>query len=246
MFKTDPRCRVFLSTDSGGVGSESAERQRRRQLRPALEPGEARAADRPRVAQAPDAQRHRHQPGVGEHHRAADAGNAGGQAQPGGRRARRGGRRHENPAQAWPPGFHGPAETGDRDADSAAEEGRAGRKPKSSPVDRSAGFASRASELLGPRLVACEERYPEDGAHSVILVVVDREAQDMEGEGSSPFTTELFGKDKIDSALTGSVAGHRPGDLRCPAATLRGGPRPDHDSRHPSSVPGAGAGGRRS
>ena len=70
-------------------------------------------------------------------------------------------------------------------------------KAETLPVDRSAGFTARASELLGGRLVACEERYPEEGAHSVILVVVDREARAWQARLESVHE-ELFGRDKID------------------------------------------------
>ena len=72
-------------------------------------------------------------------------------------------------------------------------------KPKAEtlPVDRSAGFAERASALLGERLVACEERYPEEGDHSVIIVVVDREAQ-MWQEQLKSIHEELLGRNKID------------------------------------------------
>lgn len=44
------------------------------------------------------------------------------------------------------------------------------------PVDRAAGFADRARAILGPRLVSCEERFPDGPPHSVLLVVVDRDA----------------------------------------------------------------------
>ena len=72
-------------------------------------------------------------------------------------------------------------------------------KPKAEilPVDRSAGFAERASALLGGHLVACEERYPEEGAHSVIMVVVDRDAQAWQEQLKSVHE-KLLGRDKID------------------------------------------------
>jgi len=70
-------------------------------------------------------------------------------------------------------------------------------KVETLPVDRSAGFATRASELLGGHLVACEERYPEEGEHSVIVVVVDREAREWQDRLGSVHE-ELFGRDKID------------------------------------------------
>jgi len=70
-------------------------------------------------------------------------------------------------------------------------------KAETLPADRSTGFAARASELLGGSLVACEERYPEHGVHSVILVVVDREARTWRARLESVHE-ELFGRDKID------------------------------------------------
>jgi hypothetical protein len=74
---------------------------------------------------------------------------------------------------------------------------RDGPKADVLPVDRSAGFAARASELIGSRLVACEERYPEEGAHSVILVVVDGEVQHCK-ERLAAVHDELFGKGTMD------------------------------------------------
>ena len=44
------------------------------------------------------------------------------------------------------------------------------------PADRAAGLARAAHQRLNGALVRCEERYPLDGAHSVILVVVDHDA----------------------------------------------------------------------
>ena len=52
--------------------AQPAERQRRHQLRSPLEPGEARAAHRPRLAQAPDKAGHRHPSRLGRDHRAAN------------------------------------------------------------------------------------------------------------------------------------------------------------------------------
>jgi superfamily II DNA or RNA helicase len=47
---------------------------------------------------------------------------------------------------------------------------------KPPPVDRAIAFSQRAGEKLGSALVRCEERYPNDATHSVIVVVVDQEA----------------------------------------------------------------------
>jgi len=46
------------------------------------------------------------------------------------------------------------------------------------PADRALGFAQRARDLVGGggALVRCEERYPAAGAHSVLYVVVERDA----------------------------------------------------------------------
>jgi hypothetical protein len=51
---------------------------------------------------------------------------------------------------------------------------KAERKPL--PVDRGRAFADRAVELLRGAALRCEERYPLDGPHSVIVVVVERDA----------------------------------------------------------------------
>jgi hypothetical protein len=49
------------------------------------------------------------------------------------------------------------------------------RKPL--PVDRSLAFAESAAQLLRGGCLRCEERFPLDGPHSVVVVVVDRDAQ---------------------------------------------------------------------
>lgn len=49
-------------------------------------------------------------------------------------------------------------------------------KKKVLPADRALGFSNETKELLKESLVRCEERYPRDGAHSVLYVVVDRDA----------------------------------------------------------------------
>jgi hypothetical protein len=64
------------------------------------------------------------------------------------------------------------------------------RKPL--PVDRSAAFAEAAAQLLRGGCLQCEERFPLDGPHSVILVVVDRDAQTWK-ERLKPVHQEFFG-----------------------------------------------------
>jgi len=44
------------------------------------------------------------------------------------------------------------------------------------PADRSLGFARKARERINGALLRCEERYPGAGPHSVLYVVVDRDA----------------------------------------------------------------------
>jgi superfamily II DNA or RNA helicase len=45
------------------------------------------------------------------------------------------------------------------------------------PMDRAQTFALRAQERLGAALVRCEEEYPLEGEHSVVVVVVERDAE---------------------------------------------------------------------
>ncbi|MBI4024872.1 MAG: DEAD/DEAH box helicase [Verrucomicrobia bacterium] len=48
--------------------------------------------------------------------------------------------------------------------------------PKILPTDRALAFAQRARQTINGAMVRCEERYPSEGAHSVLMVVVDRDA----------------------------------------------------------------------
>ncbi|MGH8480070.1 MAG: SNF2-related protein [Gammaproteobacteria bacterium] len=50
------------------------------------------------------------------------------------------------------------------------------------PTDRAQTFALRAKERLGAALVRCEEEYPLEGEHSVILCVVERDADRWRSE----------------------------------------------------------------
>jgi hypothetical protein len=59
------------------------------------------------------------------------------------------------------------------------------------PVDRVAAFAERAEKFLNGHLVGCEERFPEFENHSVLLVVVDHDA-DSWLERLRPVYDELF------------------------------------------------------
>ncbi len=66
------------------------------------------------------------------------------------------------------------------------------------PVDRAAGFAQRAAALLGRRLAGCEERYPEGKEHSVLLVVVDRDAAAVAAR-LEPLHREFFPPEETDA-----------------------------------------------
>ena len=46
----------------------------------------------------------------------------------------------------------------------------------SKPSDRPRAFAEEAGRQLGASLMACEERFPREGSHSVLFVVVERQA----------------------------------------------------------------------
>jgi hypothetical protein len=51
--------------------------------------------------------------------------------------------------------------------------------------------------MLGPACVRCEERYPLEGPHSVIVIVVDRDAQLHSEKLAAPFE-EFFGSEVSD------------------------------------------------
>ena len=65
------------------------------------------------------------------------------------------------------------------------------------PADRSAAFADRARTLLGSSLTACEERFPTQVSSSTLLVVVDRNA-DLWREQLRTLHSDLFGPGKTD------------------------------------------------
>jgi superfamily II DNA or RNA helicase len=70
-------------------------------------------------------------------------------------------------------------------------------EPKRLPVDRSLAFAQAAREKLAGALVRCDESYPLEGAHSVLFVVVERDAA-LWCERLAPLHQELFGEGKWD------------------------------------------------
>ena len=70
-------------------------------------------------------------------------------------------------------------------------------EPKPLPVDRSLAFAQAAREKLAGALIRCEESYPLEGAHSVLFVVVERDAA-LWRERLASLHQDLFGEGKWD------------------------------------------------
>jgi hypothetical protein len=69
--------------------------------------------------------------------------------------------------------------------------------PKPLPADRALAFSQLVHEQINGALIRCEERYPADGAHSILLVVVDNDAPNWRDRLSSVHG-ELFGPGKSD------------------------------------------------
>lgn len=65
------------------------------------------------------------------------------------------------------------------------------------PSDRPLAFAQLATERLGKQLLRCEERFPTQGAHSVLCVVVECQPQLVRPE-LEQLHGELFGPGKTD------------------------------------------------
>jgi len=73
------------------------------------------------------------------------------------------------------------------------------------PVDRALGFAQRVADLLQSALVRCEEQYPQQGVHSVLLVVVDHDASQWQAK-LAPIHDEFFGPGKSDPLSPAQLA----------------------------------------
>jgi hypothetical protein len=71
------------------------------------------------------------------------------------------------------------------------------QRERALPADRSLAFGELARGKLGTSLLRCEERYPLQGSHSVLVVVVDRDAA-LWREKLLPLHEELFGKGRSD------------------------------------------------
>jgi hypothetical protein len=63
------------------------------------------------------------------------------------------------------------------------------------PDDRPLGFAQAAGECINGALLRCEERYPRDGSHPVIYMVVERDSQQWR-EQLGALHRDFFGTDQ--------------------------------------------------
>jgi len=79
----------------------------------------------------------------------------------------------------------------------AAPQPAAGPAPRKLPADPALAFAQLAAERVNGALVRCEERYPQSGSHSVLMVVVDRNPLDWR-EKLKDLHAECFGRGKTD------------------------------------------------
>ena len=80
---------------------------------------------------------------------------------------------------------------------SNAEQSGTLKAAPSLPSDRSLAFAQRARAEINGALVRCEERYPNEGAHTLLLVVVDRDPP-FYREKLSSLHDNLFGPGRSD------------------------------------------------
>ncbi|MCW5555567.1 MAG: DEAD/DEAH box helicase [Verrucomicrobiae bacterium] len=65
------------------------------------------------------------------------------------------------------------------------------------PADRPLGFTRKARERINGALIHCEERYPSQGAHSVLYVVVERDAAQWQPR-LAELHQDFFGPGKSD------------------------------------------------
>jgi hypothetical protein len=70
-------------------------------------------------------------------------------------------------------------------------------RPKPLPVDRALAFSEAAKQKLGAALVRCEEQFPIEGSHSVILAVVERDAYTWQ-EKLASLHNDLLGNGNSD------------------------------------------------
>ncbi len=173
LFKSDPALPGLPQHRFRRGGSEFAKRQRGHQLRLALESGQAGAAHRARLAQTPDPPRHRHQPHFRKHHRAPHARNPLQQAGAVRRRAGSQGRPRRNQAAQRTAGLPVQAATIDD-----RRRGQARLPVPSRRFPPTVLWASPKPPVSGSTAPSAVARsvIPLEGAHSVLYVVVERDA----------------------------------------------------------------------
>jgi superfamily II DNA/RNA helicase len=71
-------------------------------------------------------------------------------------------------------------------------------RPKALSADRALAFSSLAAEKLGEALLRCEERYPLEGSHSVLLAIVDADSA-LWREKLSALHKDVFADGQPDS-----------------------------------------------
>jgi len=82
-------------------------------------------------------------------------------------------------------------------AEAGRQRAEGGTQKPALPADRAVAFAQLAREKINGALVRCEERYPQSGAHSVLVVVVERDAAPLR-ERLEGLHRELFGPGQTD------------------------------------------------
>ncbi len=109
------------------------------------------------------------------------------------------------------------------------------------PEDRPRGFCQAAAEILKNSLVACEERFPARGDASVLLVVVERDADRCRAL-LEPIERQFFHRRRSRNAARRAVGSNGPRDRR--VAATAGGVRGGQSvfAREPGAVPAGGAG----
>ena len=79
------------------------------------------------------------------------------------------------------------------------------------PADRALGFAQAAHQRVNGALCRCEERYPLAGPHSVLYIVVERDATQWR-EHLHPLHQDYFGAGQSEPIGPGAAGSGGPGD----------------------------------
>ena len=207
---------------------ESPERQRRHQLRSALEPGTARTAHRARLAQAPDAARDRHPSGLRRHHRASHARDA--RQQAGARRGCAGpqGRPRRDRLRRWQTGLPGTLAPARRHPWAGGPAARRTRADGPGPDVRPAcpGTAGRRPSSAARKSTRSKANTPWSWSWSSAM-------PNAGARSSKRYIGKSRGPERR-SARAPPPGGHGPAHGRDPGAPRPGRPPPAHHARQPS------------